>query len=205
MYFLFYIYLKSQLLCVFFFAPQSFQITISAIFLLPRKALSKCVIGVNKSWGRVWGKFQNLPAAFGSASVHPAGHLNVQLGFYPERAAVGMLITMSTKQQKYLQLLISRLTKLRWIMLLFPNATHQPVSEVILHNISILNRVKYLWTKVKTTFLILITKLNLTLCRQTVAVSGYMARGRWSVLCGNIPAPECLCGFASSATLLWAF
>lgn len=53
MYFLFYIYLKSQLLCVFFFAPQSFQITISAIFLLPRKALSKCVIGVNKSWGRV--------------------------------------------------------------------------------------------------------------------------------------------------------
>lgn len=107
--------------------------------------------------------------------------------------------------KKNLQLLISRLTKLRWMMLLFPNATHQPISDVILHNISILNRVKYLWTKVTTTFLVLITKLNLTLCRQTVPVSGYMARGRWSVLCGNIPAPECLCGFASSATLLWAF
>lgn len=46
------------------------------------------------------GKSRKLQAAFGSVSLHPAGHVNVQLGLCPERAAVTVLITRSTKQQK---------------------------------------------------------------------------------------------------------
>lgn len=141
---------------------------------------------------RVWGRFKKPTATLG---CHPPSgaswDFTLQLSGCWWRCGQNSKTTTTTEHQLFETEMdnVFLIKRLFYPHKTFSNTTLQPV----LTHISLLSLLD-----------IFIHNENRILRWQTITTCSYMAGGWRSVLCANIPAPDCRCRFASSATLRWA-